>query len=79
MVGYPFRREVEHMLGGRVIQGPFVEKAMVVSERGNDFVLTIGQDFAIGYEGQEGATLRFFISESFTFNVIEPAALVILS
>jgi uncharacterized linocin/CFP29 family protein len=38
--------------------------------------LTLGQDFCIGYESTVEDKVRLFMAESFTFRVIEPAAVV---
>jgi uncharacterized linocin/CFP29 family protein len=38
--------------------------------------LTVGQDFAIGYHGHTAAEVNLYITESFTFRVIEPEAVV---
>ncbi|MDR1651218.1 MAG: bacteriocin family protein [Synergistaceae bacterium] len=46
----------------------------LVSKRGGDFELTLGGDFLVGYAGREGDSLRFFLTESFTFSVLEPRA-----
>ena len=41
-----------------------------------DFELTLGQDVSVGFEQQEGQKVRLFMTESFTFRVIEPQAVV---
>ena len=78
VVGYPLRREVEVQLGGRVLTSPLIDKSYVVTERGGDFILTLGQDYAVGFEGQNQDEVRLFVMESFTFRVIEPAAVVVI-
>lgn len=47
------RKRVTELLGGRVITTPRIEDALVVSERGGDFKLILGQDLSIGYEDRE--------------------------
>jgi uncharacterized linocin/CFP29 family protein len=49
---------------------------VILSGRGGDFVLTVGQDFSIGYAGHGEGTVQLFITESFTFQVLEPKAAV---
>ena len=44
----------------------------------DDFVLTLGQDLSLGYEVQEGSAVRLYFTESFTFRVLEPQAVVVL-
>ncbi|MBN1557877.1 MAG: bacteriocin family protein [Lentisphaerae bacterium] len=75
--GYPLKARIQDMLGGGGLRwSPALSGGAVVSKRGGDFELTLGQDFSIGYAGHEGNTVRFFITESFAFRVLEPAAAV---
>lgn len=53
---------------------PFHEEAFVVSKRGGDFELTLGTDYTVGYMGACEKSLKFFLTESFTFRVLEPRA-----
>ena len=76
--GYPLRKQLLNLLGGELYVAPLVEEAFLVSERGGDFVLTLGQDLAIGFEQLVGEQVRLFFTESFTFRVLQPAAVVVL-
>lgn len=77
--GYPLMRRIEELLGGSVRWSPALEEGgVVVSQRGGDYIMTLGEDFSIGYAGQNGDQLEFFITESFTFQVLEEAAAVVL-
>lgn len=76
--GYPLMRRIEELLGGSVRWSSALESGVVVSQRGGDYTMTIGQDLSVGYTGQQGDTLDFFIAESFTFQVMEEAAAVVL-
>lgn len=77
--GYPLMRRIEELLGGSVRWSPALENGgVVVSQRGGDYVMTVGQDLSVGYAGQNGDRLDFFITESFTFQVLEEAAAVVL-
>jgi uncharacterized linocin/CFP29 family protein len=58
---------------------PSSSGAFLVSKRGGDFELTLGGDFIVGYCGAEEKSLRFFLTESFAFRVIEPRAFTPLS
>lgn len=46
--------------------------------RGGDCVLTVGQDLSIGYVDHGRDTVELYLTESFTFRVLEPAATVFL-
>lgn len=52
--GYPLRRHLSEILDGGVVWAPGLDGAVVLSKRGGDFVLDVGQDFAIGYRGLTG-------------------------
>ncbi|SFE09263.1 family 1 encapsulin nanocompartment shell protein [Thermophagus xiamenensis] len=73
---YPLYKRVENLLGGAVIAAPFIEGAFLVSERGGDFELAIGEDISIGYESHNNKTVQLYFTESFTFRVIDPAAVI---
>lgn len=75
---YPIEERVEDLLGGELIVCPRIEGALVVSGRGGDFELILGQDLSIGYEDREKDHVRLFITETFTFHVVTPEALVCL-
>ena len=47
--GYPLLEHLGLILGGPVIWAPAVDGAIVLSQRGGDFALTIGQDISIAY------------------------------
>jgi len=76
-VGYPLNKKIEDLLnGGKIISSPRLEDAILISKTDGNFRLILGQDLSIGYEDREGENLKFFITESFTFNVIVPEAVV---
>jgi len=76
---YPIHKKVEDILkGGKVLLTPRISDALLVSERGGDFELILGQDLSIGYERTENSRVKLFITESFTFRVVTPEALIYL-
>ena len=76
--GYPLRKQLESLLGGKIIMAPYVKDSYLVSERGGDFRLVIGQDLSIGYESHNNKTVQLYFTESFTFQVIDPAAVLVI-
>ncbi|MFW6326828.1 MAG: family 1 encapsulin nanocompartment shell protein [Bacteroidota bacterium] len=76
--GYPLRKRVESLLGGSIIMAPYIDDAYLVSERGGDFEMIIGQDISIGYESHNQKTVQLYFTESFTFQCVDPAAVVVL-
>jgi uncharacterized linocin/CFP29 family protein len=74
--GGTLRSAIESEIGGHVIYAEFLKDALLVANRGGDAELTIGQDFAIGYHSHTTNEINLFITESFTFRVLAPEALV---
>ena len=75
--GYPLRKQLEGILGGSIIMAPYVKDGYLISERGGDFKMVIGQDISIGYESHNSKTVQLYFTESFTFHVIEPKAVAV--
>jgi uncharacterized linocin/CFP29 family protein len=74
--GYPLKNHLEHLLNGPVILSPFVKEAFLISMRGGDTQLILGQDLSIGYLTHDSKDVRLYITESFTFRVIDPSVIV---
>jgi len=74
--GYPIRKRVEPLFAAGIRWSPAVQGAVVLSARGGDYVLSIGQDHAIGYQAHDAHTVTLYLTASFTFQVREPAAAV---
>ncbi len=71
---YPLRKQVDAIAGGGVYWSPALQGGVVLSRRGGDFEMTVGQDLSIGYKGQDKESVDLYFTESFTFRVLEPAA-----
>jgi uncharacterized linocin/CFP29 family protein len=69
---------VERFLDGPIVLAPRVDGAVVLSTRGGDFQLSVGQDLAIGYAGDDKDKVYLYLTESFAFRVLERAAAVYL-
>jgi uncharacterized linocin/CFP29 family protein len=74
--GYPVMEHVRRLLDGPIVWAPAVSGAMVLSLRGGDFELTVGQDFSIGYLDHTPTSVNLYLQESFTFRVLSPEAAV---
>ncbi|NIV76145.1 MAG: bacteriocin [Gammaproteobacteria bacterium] len=77
--GYPVIQHVRRILDGPIVWAPAVDGAAVLSLRGGDFELTVGQDLSIGYLEHSAKTIRLYLQESFTFLVLSPEAAVPLA
>jgi uncharacterized linocin/CFP29 family protein len=79
--GYPVKMQAENILGGAVVLSPYLvdeheNEAFMISQRGGDMELILGQDLAIGYDSHTAANVTLFFTESFTFRIVEPAAVI---
>jgi len=74
--GYPLKDVIKDLIGGKIILAPSIKESFLITERGGDFRLTIGQDFSIGYEAHDTKKVRLYFTESFTFQVLDPMAVV---
>jgi uncharacterized linocin/CFP29 family protein len=59
-----------------VVFAPALRGALVMSLRGEDFKLTVGQDVSIGYLSHDQHTVKLYLEETFTFRVLGPEAAV---
>ncbi len=76
--GNPVRRHIAQIVDGPIVRAPALDGAVLLSTRGGDFILTVGQDHSVGYADRSKHQVELFLTESFTFRVIEPAAAVCL-
>lgn len=74
--GFPLNKYVESLLGGPIVLSPFIDDAFLVSQRGGDALMTIGQDIAIGYSSSDKEKVKLYFTETFTFHVLEPRAIL---
>ena len=78
--GYPVFEHLKMILGGPVVWAPAVDGAVVLSQRGGDFELVIGQDFSIGYRGATDTDRRqLYLEESLAVRINSPEAAVRLA
>jgi uncharacterized linocin/CFP29 family protein len=56
-----------------------VQGAVVVSQRGGDFLFDAGEDLAVGYDSHDSDAVGLYLVESFTFRVATPEAAVALT
>ena len=77
--GYPVFEHLRQILGGPVVWAPAVDGAVVLSQRGGDFELTVGEDFSVGYRSADATAVELYIEESLTFRINTPDAAVHLA
>jgi uncharacterized linocin/CFP29 family protein len=77
--GYPLLDHLRKIIGGPLVWAPGVDGAVVVSQRGGDFLLDVGEDLSIGYASHNADTVELYLVESFTFRVASDDAAVALT
>jgi uncharacterized linocin/CFP29 family protein len=79
--GYPLRRRIEeHLIEGSLVWAPALRGgAVLLSKRGGDYELSVGQDLSIGYAVHDREKVELYLTESFTFRVLEEKAAIFLS
>ncbi len=76
--GYPILEHVKRLVDGKIIWAPGIRGAFVMTTRGGDFDLQIGQDVSIGYLNHNDETVTLYLQESFTFLLLTTEASVAL-
>ncbi len=77
--GYPVLEHVKRLVDGQIIWAPAISGAFVLTTRGGDFGLYIGEDVSIGYLSHDDATVRLYLEETFTFLLLTTEASVALT
>lgn len=73
---YPLDERIETLIEGKILFSHSVDGAYLLPYNHEDLELTIGRDFSIGYQSHTNDKVRFFMAESFTFRVLDPAIIV---
>jgi uncharacterized linocin/CFP29 family protein len=76
--GYPVFHHIERVVDGGIIWAPAIEGGFVLTTRGGDFELDIGQDISIGYSSHSNAAVELYFLETLTFRVLTTEASVVL-
>jgi uncharacterized linocin/CFP29 family protein len=81
--GYPVLEHVKRLLNERsddkIVWAPGLPGAVVMTTRGGDFELHIGQDASIGYFNHTDSVVRLYLQETFTFLLLTSEAAVVLA
>jgi uncharacterized linocin/CFP29 family protein len=77
--GHPVLEHVKRLVDGEIIWAPAIAGAFVLTTRGGDFALHIGQDLSIGYLSHTDTAVRLYLQETFTFLLLTTEAAVALA
>jgi uncharacterized linocin/CFP29 family protein len=77
--GYPIIEHIRRLVTGDIIWAPAIAGGSVLSMRGGDFELHLGQDVSIGYLSHTGTTVQLYLQETLTFLMLTAEASVTIS
>jgi uncharacterized linocin/CFP29 family protein len=77
--GYPVLQHIKLLINEDIVWAPAITGAVVLSTRGGDFDLHVGQDISIGYSSHTDTSVRLYLQETFTFLMLTAEAAVTLA
>ena len=77
--GYPVLEHVKRLIKDDIIWAPAIAGGFVMTTRGGDFALHLGQDVSIGYSSHTENAVRLYLQETLTFMLLTAEAAVALA
>jgi uncharacterized linocin/CFP29 family protein len=77
--GYPVIQHIQRLVNEEIIWAPAIDGAFVLTTRGGDFELHLGQDVSIGYLSHTDRIVNLYLQESMTFLMLTSEASVAIS
>jgi uncharacterized linocin/CFP29 family protein len=77
--GYPIIQHIQRLVNEDIIFAPAIAGAFILTTRGGDFELHIGQDVSIGYLNHSDKSVALYLQESLTFLLLTGEAAVALT
>jgi uncharacterized linocin/CFP29 family protein len=77
--GYPVLQHIQRLVDGKIIWAPAIEGGVVLTTRGGDFELALGQDISIGYLSHSPTSVQLYFQETMTFLMLTSEASVVLA
>ncbi|MDA2813361.1 family 1 encapsulin nanocompartment shell protein [Nocardiopsis sp. RSe5-2] len=65
--GYPVRDHLKELADGGVVWAPALGGGLLVSLRGGDFEMRLGEDLSIGYLDHDATQVRLYLRETLAF------------
>lgn len=77
--GYPIRDHIQRLLrDGQIIWAPALPRPVLISDRGGDYELHLGEDLAIGYQHHDDSSIQLYLRETLTVRVATAEASVVI-
>jgi uncharacterized linocin/CFP29 family protein len=73
--GYPVLEHIQRLVGD-IVWAPAISGAVVLTTRGGDFSLHLGQEASIGYLSHTAAEVQLYLQETMTFRMLTSEAAV---
>src|SRR5262249_27597233 len=77
--GYPVLEHVKRLVEEKIVWARAIEGAFVLTTRGGDFELHLGQDLSIGYLSHSDTSVHLYLQEAFTFLLLTSEASIAVS
>ncbi|MHC2435772.1 family 1 encapsulin nanocompartment shell protein [Bradyrhizobium sp. USDA 4451] len=77
--GYPVLQHIQRLVDGKIVWAPAIEGGVLLTTRGGDFQLSIGQDLSIGYLSHSATSVQLYFQETMTFLMLTSEASVVLA
>ncbi|MHC2256503.1 putative linocin/CFP29 family protein [Bradyrhizobium embrapense] len=77
--GYPVLQHIQRLVDGKIIWAPAIAGGVLLTTRGGDFQLSIGQDLSIGYLSHSATSVQLYFQETITFLMLTSEASVVLT
>lgn len=74
--GYPVIEHIKRIVSGDIIWAPALNGGCVLSTRGGDYALHLGEDLSIGYSSHTDQAVRLYLRETLTFLMLTTEASV---
>jgi len=74
--GYPVIEHIKKIVNGEIIWAPAIDGGSILSMRGGDFELHLGDDLSIGYVSHTDKIVRLYLRETLTFLMLTSEASV---
>lgn len=77
--GYPVLQHLRRLVDDEIIWAPAIAGGLVLTARGGDFAIDLGQEISIGYLSHTTSDVELYLQESFTFRLLTTEAAVALN
>src|SRR5579859_6820209 len=68
--GYPVLEHLGRLVSGDIVWAPAISGALVLTTRGGDFSLHLGQETSIGYLSHTSTGVQLYLQETLTFQML---------